>query len=87
MIFKLTLPSTANHYQQFVGHPRVARLVALSGGYSREDANAMLAQNTGMVASFSRALAEGLSADQSDEDFTATLDSSIQAIFDASCAG
>ena len=87
VIFKLTLPSAANHYQQFVGHPRVARLVALSGGYSREDANTMLAQNSGMVASFSRALAEGLSAGQSDDEFTATLDTSIQAIFEASCAG
>ena len=61
--------------------------MALSGGYSREDANTMLAQNSGMVASFSRALAEGLSAGQSDDEFTATLDTSIQAIFEASCAG
>jgi fructose-bisphosphate aldolase class I len=63
------------------------RVVALSGGYSRSEANALLAQNTGVIASFSRALTEGLSAQQSDEEFNATLDASIQSIYDASVAG
>jgi fructose-bisphosphate aldolase class I len=62
------------------------RVVALSGGYSRDDANAMLARNTGMIASFSRALTEGLSAQQSDVEFNAALDSAIQSIFEASVA-
>ena len=61
------------------------KVVALSGGYSREEANRRLAQNNGMIASFSRALTEGLSAQQSDDEFNATLDGSIQSIFDASC--
>ena len=65
-------------------HPNVVRVVALSGGYSREVANERLARQNGMVASFSRALSEGLSAQQSDEEFDATLDRSIQSIFDAS---
>ena len=87
VMLKLTLPSTANHYECFVGHPKVMRVVALSGGYSRDEADALLAQNTGVVASFSRALTEGLSVDQSDEDFDATLDKAIQSIYDASVAG
>ena len=84
IMFKLTLPDTDNHYREVMEHPNVVRVVALSGGYSREEANARLARNTGMIASFSRALTEGLSAQQSDDEFDATLNSSIQSIFDAS---
>ncbi len=85
VMFKLTLPEEANFYTQCIAHPNMVRLVALSGGYSREEANRRLAANNGMVASFSRALSEGLSAQQSDDEFNATLDTSIQAIYDASC--
>ena len=81
---KLTLPTNANLYAPLIAHPKVMRVVALSGGYSRDEANRLLAQNTGMIASFSRALAEGLSAQQSDQEFNAMLDASIQAIYDAS---
>jgi fructose-bisphosphate aldolase class I len=84
VMLKLTLPEKDNLYADFVAHPNVARVVALSGGYSREEANARLSRQNGMVASFSRALAEGLSAQQSDEEFDATLDSSIAAIAAAS---
>ena len=84
VMLKLTLPSQANLYADFVGHPRVVRVVALSGGYSRDEANALLAQNAGVIASFSRALTEGLSAQQSDAEFNATLDASIRGIFTAS---
>ena len=84
VMFKLTLPEEPGLYQACLEHPNLLRLVALSGGYSREEANRRLAQNPGMVASFSRALTEGLSAQQSDDDFDAMLDASIQAIFDAS---
>ncbi len=84
VMFKLTLPDEPDFYRPLVEHPRVLRVVALSGGYSREEANAKLAQNHGMVASFSRALLEGLSAQQSDEEFDARLDESIQAIYEAS---
>lgn len=84
IMFKLTLPDTDNHYREVMEHANVVRVVALSGGYSREEANARLARNTGMIASFSRALTEGLSAQQSDDEFDATLNSSIQSIFDAS---
>ena len=87
VMLKLTLPTQANHYQSLVEHPKVMRVVALSGGYSRDDANKMLAENTGVIASFSRALTEGLSAQQSDDEFNATLDKSIQSIYDASVAG
>lgn len=87
IMLKLTLPTVANHYRSLVDHPKVMRVVALSGGYSRDEANALLAQNSGVIASFSRALTEGLSAQQSDEEFNATLDKSIQSIFDASVAG
>ncbi|MBW0018202.1 MAG: fructose bisphosphate aldolase [Mycobacterium sp.] len=87
VMLKLTLPSQANHYSPFVEHPKVMRVVALSGGYSREEADELLAENTGVIASFSRALTEGLSAEQSDEQFNATLDKSIQSIYDASIAG
>jgi fructose-bisphosphate aldolase class I len=84
VMLKLTLPEQDNFYSDCIAHPRVLKVVALSGGYSREEANEKLARNNGMVASFSRALAEGLTAQQSDEDFDAMLDASIQSIFDAS---
>jgi fructose-bisphosphate aldolase class I len=87
VMLKLTLPSTPNHYRPLVEHDRVLRVVALSGGYSRDEANKLLAENTGVIASFSRALTEGLSAQQSDEEFNATLDAAIQAIYEASIAG
>src|SRR5215467_6400410 len=84
VMLKLTLPEQDNFYADFVKHPKVLRVVALSGGYSREEANNRLRRNHGVVASFSRALAEGLSANQSDAEFNATLDKSIQSIFGAS---
>jgi fructose-bisphosphate aldolase, class I len=87
VMLKLSLPTVANHYKPLVEHPRVVRVVALSGGYSREEANALLAQNTGVIASFSRALTEGLTAQQSDEEFNSTLDAAIQSIYDASVTG
>ena len=87
VMLKLTLPTQANHYQSLVEHPKVMRVVALSGGYSRDEANKLLAENTGVIASFSRALTEGLSAQQSDDEFNATLDKSIQSIYDASVTG
>lgn len=87
VMLKLTLPTETNLYQPLVNHPKVMRVVALSGGYSRDDANALLAQNTGVIASFSRALTEGLSAQQTDDEFNAMLDKSVQSIYDASVAG
>jgi len=84
VMLKLTLPELDNFYADFVKHPKVLRVVALSGGYSRDEANTRLRRNHGVVASFSRALAEGLSAQQSAAEFNATLDKSIQSIFDAS---
>ena len=84
IMLKLTLPEQDNFYAEFVKHPRVLRVVALSGGYSREEANNRLRKNPGVVASFSRALVEGLTAQQSDAEFNAMLDKSIQCIFDAS---
>jgi fructose-bisphosphate aldolase class I len=84
VMLKLTLPEQNNFYADFVKHPKVLRVVALSGGYSRDEANNRLRRNHGVVASFSRALAEGLSAQQSAAEFNATLDKSIQSIFDAS---
>jgi len=84
IMLKLTLPERDNFYAEFVKHPRVLRVVALSGGYSREEANNRLRRNHGVVASFSRALVEGLTAQQSDAEFNAMLDKSIQCIFDAS---
>ena len=87
VMLKLSLPSEVNHYRAFVEHPKVMRVLALSGGYSREEADELLAKNTGVIASFSRALTEGLSADQSDEQFNATLDKAIQSIYEASVAG
>ena len=87
IMLKLTLPTKPNLYKPLIDDPRVMRVVALSGGYSRDDANAMLAKNTGMIASFSRALTEGLSAGQSDAEFDAMLGSAIDGIFEASRAG
>lgn len=87
VMLKLTLPETANLYKPLVDHPRVLRVVALSGGYSRDEANARLAQNTGVVASFSRALTEGLSAQQSDAEFNTAIAGSIESIYQASVAG
>jgi fructose-bisphosphate aldolase, class I len=84
VMLKLTLPSEADFYAGIAAHPRVVRVVALSGGYSRDEANAKLAQNHGVIASFSRALTEGLSAKQSDDEFNATLGSSIESIYQAS---
>lgn len=84
IMLKLTLPTKANLYRPLIDDPRVMRVVALSGGYSRDEANAMLAQNAGMIASFSRALTEGLSARQSDAEFDAVLASAIDSIFEAS---
>jgi fructose-bisphosphate aldolase class I len=84
VMLKLSLPTKPNLYQDLVNHPRVLKVVALSGGYSRDDANKMLAENHGVIASFSRALTEGLSAKQSDDQFDALLDSTIQSIFNAS---
>jgi fructose-bisphosphate aldolase class I len=84
VMLKLTLPEQDDFYAEFVKHPRVLRVVALSGGYSREEANNRLRKNHGVVASFSRALVEGLTAQQSDAEFNAMLDKSIQCIFDAS---
>ena len=83
-MLKLTLPDTDDFYFDLVEHPKVLRVVALSGGYSRDEANARLARNHGVVASFSRALTEGLSAQQSDEEFDATLDATLDSIYAAS---
>ena len=84
VMLKLTLPDKDDLYADFVAHPKVVRVVALSGGYSREEGNARLRRNHGVVASFSRALVEGLSAQQSDAEYNALLDASIQSIFEAS---
>ena len=84
VMLKLTLPEKDNFYKECIEHKNIVRVVALSGGYSREEANDRLSRNNGMIASFSRALSEGLSAKQSDEEFNATLDTSIAAIAAAS---
>jgi fructose-bisphosphate aldolase class I len=84
VMLKLTLPDLADLYAELVNHPNVLRVLALSGGYSRKEANARLSRNRGVVASFSRALTEGLSVQQSDEEFDAALDESIASIFAAS---
>lgn len=84
VMFKLSLPDEDDFYRELVEHPKVLRVVALSGGYSREDANDRLARNRGVTASFSRALTEGLSRDQSDEAFDKALDAAIAAIYEAS---
>jgi len=84
VMLKLTLPNIQGFYSDLASHPRVLRVVALSGGYSREKANELLAQNPDLVASFSRALTEGLNSHQSESEFDSVLDESIQSIFDAS---
>lgn len=84
VMLKLTLPNEDNFYQDLVKHPRVIRVVALSGGYSRDKANQVLAKNNGIIASFSRALTEGLTAQQSEQEFDSTLDKAVQSIADAS---
>jgi fructose-bisphosphate aldolase class I len=87
VMLKLSLPSKANQYAPAIAHPRVMRVVALSGGYSRDEANALLAQNKGMIASFSRALTEGLSAQQTDDEFNTAIGEAIDSIYAASVAG
>lgn len=87
VMLKLTLPEAANTYKPLVDHPRVMRVVALSGGYSRDEANDRLSKNTGIIASFSRALTEGLSAQQSDADFDTALADTVESIYAASVAG
>jgi fructose-bisphosphate aldolase, class I len=84
IMFKLTLPETDGFYRELVDHPKVLRVVALSGGYTREEANARLSRNPGVVASFSRALTEGLSAQQSESEFDAMLDEAVGSIYEAS---
>ena len=84
VMLKLTLPDEAGFYTEVAAHPRVVRVVALSGGYTRHDANAKLSANHGVIASFSRALTEGLSAQQTDDEFNAMLDTSIESIYQAS---
>jgi fructose-bisphosphate aldolase class I len=84
VMLKLTLPEGDNFYTECINHPRILRVVALSGGYSRDESNSRLTRQEGMIASFSRALAQGLSAGQSDADFSATLDTSVESIFQAS---
>ena len=86
LMFKLTLPDVDDLYENLVTHPNVVRVVALSGGYSRAEANALLARQHGVVASFSRALTEGLIDDLAQEEFDTMLDKSIGEIFDASKA-
>ena len=84
VMLKLTLPTIENFYEEFTKHPRVVRVVALSGGYSREKANDILSKNTGVIASFSRALTEGLSAQQTDDEFNKTIATTIEGIYEAS---
>jgi len=86
VMLKLSIPTVNNFYKDLISDPHVVRVVALSGGYSKEEANEKLTQNQGLIASFSRALSEGLSAQQSDETFNATLAQSIQEIYNASIA-
>ena len=84
VMLKLTLPDEDNFYRDVIEHPNVVRVVALSGGYTREEANERLARHNGMIASFSRALVEGLTAQQPDDEFNAALDASIESIYRAS---
>ena len=84
VMLKLTLPTEAGFYAPLAAHPRVMRVVALSGGYARDEANAKLAENPGMIASFSRALTEGLSSDQSDDAFNSAIGGAIDQIYQAS---
>lgn len=84
VMFKVTIPTEPNFYADLIAHPKSLRVVALSGGYSRELSNEKLKENPGLIASFSRALAEGLSAQQTDEEFNKTLDATVQGIYEAS---
>ena len=84
VMIKVSIPTKDDLYKPLIEHPKVMRVVALSGGYEREDANARLSRNHGMIASFSRALSEGLSAQQSDEEFNATMAESVKGIYEAS---
>jgi len=84
VMLKLTIPDVDNFYAELIKHPRVLKVVALSGGYSRDEANKRLARQNGMIASFSRALSEGLTAQQSDAEFNKALDTAVQSIYDAS---
>lgn len=84
VMIKITIPTTNNYYKELIDHPRVLRVVALSGGYKRDDANKKLAANEGLVASFSRALSEGVNASQTEEEFNTMLDNSIKGIYEAS---
>lgn len=84
VMLKLSIPSKDNFYEELIQHPKVMRVVALSGGYSRDEANELLARNHGLIASFSRALAEGLSAQQSDAEFNAMMKDSVDRIYAAS---
>ena len=83
-MLKLTIPDVDNFYAELIKHPRVLKVVALSGGYSRDEANKRLARQNGMIASFSRALSEGLTAQQSDAEFNKSLDTAIESIYQAS---
>jgi fructose-bisphosphate aldolase class I len=84
VMLKLTIPTEPDFYKEFISHPRVLRVVALSGGYSREEANSLLAKNHGLIASFSRALTEGLTAKQSEDEFNNALFESIDSIYKSS---
>ena len=84
VIFKLSIPTEANFYEELISHPNLIRMVALSGGYTREDANKKLAANHGMIASFSRALCEGLKASQTDDEFNKLFADSIESVYEAS---
>ena len=87
VMLKLSIPTKTNHYKECIEHPRVVRVVALSGGYSRAEANKLLAQQKGMIASFSRALSEGLSHGMSQDEFDKILGESVSSIFEASKTG
>ncbi len=84
VMLKLTIPTVDNFYKELIDHPHVVRVVALSGGYPREEANEKLAANSGLIASFSRGLSEGVSANQSEDEFNSTISNSIQTIYEAS---
>ena len=84
VMLKITLPTEDNFYKEVIEHPNMLRVVALSGGYSREHANELLARNKGIIASFSRALAEGLTAQQTDAEFNTTIDKSVDDVYQAS---
>merc|ERR1712241_1548612 len=86
VMIKLSLPTKVNHYKDLIDHPRCVRVVALSGGYSREKANELLSKQEGMIASFSRATSEGLSYTQSQDDFDKTFAATIDSIYEASKA-